>query len=346
VGWCKILTTELPVTNAALWAGRTSEYRAMLVAKESIWLSREDRAVLDADLGPRLAELGDKQVQNEAKRIAYRLDPAGFVDRLKAEENERHVSLRPASASMVRLSALLPLTQGIACQVSLGRQADSRRAAGDERSRGQVMADTLVERLTGQTTASQIPLSIDLIVTDQALFTTGPHRHEPAILLADGIAPVVIPADLARRAALDPTGESDVFLRRIFRHPATGELAAMDSVAREFPANQRRFLILRDQHCRTPYCGAPIRHADHIVPAQDGGPTQIDNGAGRCQACNHAKQAEHWTDTVEPDGTITTTTPTGHHYRSKVPRPPGSPPRRRAHPDIDVTVDLRWLNAA
>ncbi|KAA0019444.1 HNH endonuclease [Antrihabitans cavernicola] len=30
----------------------------------------------------------------------------------------------------------------------------------------------------------------------------------------------------------------------------------------------------------------PIRHRDHIVEHQAGGPTTADNGAGLCEACN------------------------------------------------------------
>ena len=45
------------------------------------------------------------------------------------------------------------------------------------------------------------------------------------------------------------------------------------------------FLRLRDQTYRTPYCDAPIRHADHVRPHSGRGPTAIDNGQGLCVAC-------------------------------------------------------------
>jgi hypothetical protein len=113
----------------------------------------------------------------------------------------------------------------------------------------------------------------------------------------------------------------------------------MDSQARRFTENQRLFLLLRDQTCRTPYCDAPIRHADHIHPHEDGGPTTIANGQGLCEACNYTKQAPDWHQQPTPDATgtittITTITPTGHHYRSHAPDPPGattkSNPERQA----------------
>ena len=69
-------------------------------------------------------------------------------------------------------------------------------------------------------------------------------------------------------------GQGDeVWLRRLYASPTTGELVAMDSRARLFPAGLARFIRLRDQVCRTPWCDAPIRHIDHVVPHVAGGPT-------------------------------------------------------------------------
>ncbi|WP_375499799.1 HNH endonuclease [uncultured Jatrophihabitans sp.] len=217
------------------------------------------------------------------------------------------------------------------------------------------MADTLVERITGQATADAVPVEIELIMTDTSLF--GPSTHgddthtdisddetteaagaaeadEPALLV--GFGP--IPAGLAREIALgtldksaDDTARRQI--RRLFLHPATGQLAAMESTSRLFTTNQRRFIRFRDQgHCRTPWCDAPIRHTDHVKPHSQGGQTHTDNGAGACQACNHAKQAPGWTTQPAPDGSIITTTPTGHQYRSQLPDPPGTAPRA---PDLD-----------
>ena len=119
VGWCAVLTRELPRTFAALQAGRISEWRAMIVARETIWLSREDRAVVDAELAPRLETWGDRRVEAETKKAAYRLDPHGFLERIRGAESDRRVSVRPAPEAMARLTALLPVAQGVAAYASL-----------------------------------------------------------------------------------------------------------------------------------------------------------------------------------------------------------------------------------
>ncbi len=100
----------------------------------------------------------------------------------------------------------------------------------------------------------------------------------------------------------------------------------MDSRARLFPDAARRFLITRDQICRTSWCDAPIRHIDHIDPAARGGPTSIGNGQGLCANCNYTKQSPGWTARMNPDGSIGVSTPTRHTATSPPPELPRSTP--------------------
>jgi hypothetical protein len=97
----------------------------------------------------------------------------------------------------------------------------------------------------------------------------------------------------------------------------------MESTRRTFDGNLRRLLLLRDQTCRTPWCGAPIRHADHVTDVADGGPTSLGNGQGLCERCNQTKTLPGWSaevlDATPGEHTVRTTTPTGHHYDSTAP---------------------------
>jgi hypothetical protein len=100
----------------------------------------------------------------------------------------------------------------------------------------------------------------------------------------------------------------------------------MDSRARLFPPGLRRFIQTRDDTGRTPYCDAPIRHLDHIIPWHENGPTNSTNGAGLCEACNHTKETPGWTVKPRPGPrhTIEINTPTGHNYHSAAPPLPGA----------------------
>jgi len=340
VGWAGILTTELPHTLAALQAGWITEWRAQFVARETAWLSAEHRRQVDTELAPQLESLGDRAVEATAKKLAYRLDPHGYLARISNAENERRVSLRPAPDTMAVLTGLLPVAQGVSVLASLRARADSLRSHGDQRSRGQIMADTLVERVTGQTTADAVPVEVRLVMTDQTLLNHGNTPDEPAHL--DGYGP--LPADLARRLARTAATNAGLWLRRLYTHPHTGALVAMESRRRRFAGELADVLIVRDQTCRTPWCGAPIKHNDHVKPVEDGGPTSEANGQGHCEACNYAKQAAGWHTHTSGGGAghqIETTTPTGHHYTS---RPPGLPRGSPRCPLEDLIVDL--LHAA
>jgi hypothetical protein len=268
-----------------LAAGRISEWRAQIVARETAWLSPMHRRVIDEEIAPHLESWGDRRVEAEVKKCGYRLDPTGYLARLSNATDDRTVTLRPAPDTMSYLTGLLPVAQRVAVLASLQRQADSLRSQGDDRSRGQIMADTLVERVTGQATAAAVPVEVNLVMTDQTMLNVGDAKDEPAHL--DGYGP--IPAAVARQlllAGAEGDESAQVWLRRLFTAPATEQLAAVDSRRRTFDGSLRRLLIARDQFCRTPWCDAPIRHADHVVAVEDDGRTEKANGQGLCEACN------------------------------------------------------------
>jgi hypothetical protein len=223
---------------------------------------------------------------------------------------------------MTYLTGLLPVAQGVALYAALTRQADTLKAGGDTRTRGQIMADTLVERVTGQATAPAVPVEVQLVMTDKTLLG---DDHEPARLVGHG----PIPAWLARSllAATGPIADhAKAWVRRLYTSPDTGALVAMDSRRRLFTGQLRQFLLIRDDVCRTPWCDAPIRHLDHPHRATDAGPTTADNSQSLCATCNQAKEAPGWAATASRDGprhTVTTTTPTGHTYTTTAPDPPG-----------------------
>ncbi|MEI2776733.1 MAG: DUF222 domain-containing protein [Tetrasphaera sp.] len=87
-------------------------------------------------------------------------------------------------------------------------------------------------------------------------------------------------------------------LRRAFTSPDRRDLIALESTARLFPPLLRSLLILRDDRCRMPHCDAPIRHADHAVPAAKGGPTSYQNGQGLSAGCNYTKDLPGFTTRV------------------------------------------------
>ncbi|GAB2938357.1 hypothetical protein GCM10027047_38580 [Rhodococcus aerolatus] len=180
------------------------------------------------------------------------------------------------------------------------------------------MADLLVERVTGQARAEDVPVAVDLIVSDATLLGAG---AEPAVV--SGCGPV--PAQVARELVADALdAEVPTWLRRLYADPA-GQLVALSTRQRFTADGLSALLRVRDQGlCRTPWCDAPARHDDHVVPHARGGRTDATGTQGLCEACNHAKEAAGWAARTVPGPrhTVETTTPTGHRYRSRAPAPP------------------------
>jgi len=376
LGMSRALVNEMPHTFAALQTGALNEWRATILVKETACLSLEDRAAVDAAVAgnPETLEgVGNKELTARAQQAAYALDARAQVKRAAKAETERYVSCRPAPDTMTWVGALLPVKAGIAVYAALTREADSLRARGDQRSRGQIMADTLVERVTGKTAAQPAHYEIQLVMTDRALLQ---GAIEPAYLAGYGIVPAQYARNLLRNtntrqnptggAVVGPAGSSadppppgtpagpdnppapqnppgapqetlqprpreaelDVWVRRLFTAPGTGQLIGMDSRARLMPTGLRRFIQARDAICRTPWCDAPIRHFDHIIAFNDGGETSAANGEGYCENCNLTKEANGWQAREIPGErhTVEITTPTGHTYTSSAPALPGTKP--------------------
>jgi hypothetical protein len=196
------------------------------------------------------------------------------------------------------------------------------------------MADTLVERVTGQEHAADVPVTVHLVVSDEALLAGG---HEPAVVLdGTGAGHGAVPAEVARNLVANGLDLDAAWLRAVYA-AGTGELVGTSSRQRFFVDGLAELLRVRDQGiCRTPWCDAPMRHLDHVNPVGRGGRTTLSNGQGLCAACNQAKEAAGWTSRSGTDPatgrhTVTTTTPTGQEYRSVAPEPPRTarPARRR-----------------
>lgn len=447
----RVLIETLPRTTRLLERGEISEWAAQEVAKNVFVLDDDKRAQIDAELEPRLPALTATRTGNVTRARAQELDPAAAVARAKRAVADRRTSLRPAPDGMSILRAVLPTKDGVAAHKTLTQVAKSAKSSGDERSKGQIMADTLVERVTGAKTVDEIPVEVNLLMTDTTLLNDddraawmdghpipgrlardialgvasepagirrSPNPEETESSGADddraaavperptGGGPITegdaakdaggeesLPAgdiqrdsdeplnrsgpvravqdELSREpdAMADPEGSSfeserpsgltgpspnDLtnaarWIRRLYTDPRTGELVAADPRRRLFRGEVRRFILLRDQRCRTPWRDAAIHDIDHATRYEDGGETTADNGIGHCQRFNLVKEIPGWTTTQQfgADGepsTLTITTPTGHRYTSSAPAlqppvdpvpadgPPADPPPRDPPP--------------
>ena len=149
VGLAVALHTELPHTRKALEQGRISEWQATLICKETACVDPDLRLRADERLAPDLGAVGDRTLERNAARVTAELDAAAVADRSRKAARDRRVTVRPAPDTMAYLTALLPATVAVAAYAALTSYTHLVVGEGDQRGRGQIMADTLVDRLTG-----------------------------------------------------------------------------------------------------------------------------------------------------------------------------------------------------
>jgi hypothetical protein len=337
------LVHELPVTMGLLEQGRISGRHAEAVA-EAAW--RLPRRVLPA-LEDRIAEQAPEQTlprfRQTLRRAAIWLDPATAEERHQRAAADRRVGFQPADDGMVELPVLLPAAQGQSVFTRLTAAARLLPAT-DPRSMDQKRADLLVEAVlsglpldASSLTASSLGASS--LTASSSDGRSGRQGHRPSIQVtvsADtllgldddpaelaGYGPIT--AQAARRLAADRSGT----WRRLLTDPDTGQL--LDISPHRYRPGQRLkdFVTARDFGCVFPTCNQPGYRCDyeHIQPFGQGGRTCRRNGALACRRHNNCKIGTGWSYQLNPDGSFTWTTATGHRYRG---RPPGLPvPSRR-----------------
>lgn len=388
LGFARAMRRDLAGTGRLLSTGQINERVAQAVHRETDHLEPTLRRQVDGELVGALPRLGVRAAANAARRAALAADPDGATKRATKAAADRAVWFKPQPDGMCKIVAFLPAPEGIAAFGALKKDTAAAMTTGaiDGRTRPQAMADLFVERLTGRPREAGLPVEVQLVMGTDQLFGDTPDTagspspagqsdpDGPAWL--DGYGP--IPAAMARAiiaghpALFGPTpveaDHAQAWVRCVLTDPVTGQVTAVDPRRRRFDGTVRRFIRIRDQLCRTPFCEAPIDDADHVHRFADGGPTNIDNGAGVCRRFNLVKEMPGWSvrvlhgppeegvdgadGTDPPPGhghTIEITTPTGKTYRSTAPpapcaatSPTGDDPTSVVEAFLTQRLDLRW----
>jgi Domain of unknown function (DUF222) len=273
LGIARALHFDLPGVRDLLAAGRISEEIAATVVSETRHLDAEHRRRVDEQVcAAEIEQLSPRRAAAVVSRLAYEADRAAYVARGRTARKDRRVGLRPAPDTMSVLSGFLPVEQGVACLAALRKHTDAVVAAGDTRTRSQIMADTLVERVTGQARATDVNVEVGIVLPVDAL--VDPDTGGAAEVTGHG----PIPAEIVHDVLADTCGRR--WWRRLFATP-TGGLVGADPRRRCFDGVLGHLIRVRDGgRCRDPFCDAPIRHLDHIHPHRAGGPTSLVNGRG------------------------------------------------------------------
>ena len=299
---------RLPRVQELFAEGQVSEPVMRAVVNESVSLAVDDFVVLDGEIAPLLPGLTPRRAGQLTARAVIRIDADAARDRAERNRSDQRVSLFPDTDGVAILQVRGPAEQIVATHTALDQWARTLRADGDERTVGQIMTQTLVERVTGQRYAEDVNVEVQLVMDAPTLIGQG---GEPVDLTGYGpISPAV--ADDILATAPNPT------IRRLLVDPIDGTLVVREPRRRHFDAPTAGHIRTRDRRCRQPGCDLKIRHNDHIHAHTLGGLSVHDNGQGLCTRSHTLKHLPGWVVTSKGKATIWQT-PTGHTYTSKPP---------------------------
>lgn len=330
------LTVAASPVREAMRAGELNEEQAGIVRRETDGLTPEDRDLVIERVSETFGRTSDRHLSDDVRSAAHRVDPELAARRAEAARADRHVSLRSARDGMAHLSAFLPAVEGRACLEALRKGAnaakrEARPAGEPARTPRQWMADLFAQRISGRDPMTQpADVQVNLLVPIDALMS----GKEPGYLPGYGPLPAGEVRDVLSQH------EDAIDVRRLFLHPATGQLVGMESTSRFFRGLLAQFVRLRDRRCRTPWCGAAITEIDHIVAHAKGGPTNAANAEGTCQRCNLIKEHPAWRVTGE--GVDVTVSSRGLEARSRPPVVSESSTPWSALEQYLVEVEWNW----
>lgn len=256
---------------------------------EAPWMADERHGTAGgaADPGRSAADL--ERSATEAEFASGYRDPDGFEDE----------SGPPFLASM-------PIDDGYGVSETDTRSMDQLRA--------DIFADLLLttDPSTARATAAE-SIRARISVTIAASTLTG---EDDRLSELDGHGPLL--SDLGRiLAGYAPSWD------RVFLDPR-GMAVRTDNYVPT--AEMKRYLRVRDQHCRFPGCRAPVQRCqiDHNHDHALGGATAIENLSLLCTAHHPLKHpdvrtADRWTARQRSDGVIVWTSPIGRSYADEPP---------------------------
>jgi hypothetical protein len=342
---------KLPRTLAALERGDLDERRAQELFTVVEHVDTDLARRIDAALVGEAAELSVARLGKRARELLLELDADAAENRRRQVQDGADVFCQDKGDGLATLGADLPAEEAAEAYELINHLAVLAKTDGDERPIHRIRTEiySLLLRYPGLLSGVQAHLTITA-----SLETLEGTSRAPAEVNGFVITPAQL-ADLLRRIdALGLQAPEDGSLtfgitdqdgrlltttskEELERRVRRGEgLDPPPPIDRYEPTDaQRRFVRTRDRTCRFPNCPQRVGWADqdHVVPHACGGETSCTNLCCLCRSHHRLKTfARGWIIQMQPDGTLTVTTPSGITRTTRPPglRPPPSEPSPRA----------------
>jgi len=357
---CRILFEDTPNIAAAFSRGEFTEPQIFTILNELQTVKAQRRTEFDDLFGqnPNMFEgMGRNRIKDTVRNftLSFNSDPVSKEHKTVEESRFARMTI-DEKKGCVKLTAQFPLLSGMGLKNYLYKESRKLNKKGDKRTKDQIRADILFSyMMIGEPSKMPINLQVGVIMTERALFQ---GEREPAFLEGYGY----IPAQEVREwigghqidneltfeemeAKLTPEHIEEIEvlteLARIYTAPGNQDLISMDSKARIFPEKLKKFVSIRDRHCRTPFCDGIVAETDHLEQYARGGKTNVHNSCGRCENCNKNKEAYGWIELTAMKGphTMLISPVSGMSYQSTAPPATGYVHK----PFPQLATDATWF---
>jgi len=357
---CRILFEDTPNLAAAFSRGEFTEPQIFAILNELQTVKAQRRTEFDELFGqnPNMFEcMGRNRIKDTVRNftLSFNSDPVSKEHKTAKEGRFARMTI-DEKKGCVNLTARFPLLPGMGLKNYLYKESRKLKKKGDERTKEQIRADILFSyMMVGEPSKMPINLQVGLIMTDRALFQ---GEREPAFLEGYGYIPAqevrewisghqidneLTFEEMEAKLTVEHIEQIEVLteLSRIYTAPGDQDLISMDSKARIFPEKLKKFIRIRDRHCRTPFCDGIVEEADHVKQHARGGKTSVHNSCGRCESCNKNKEASGWFEFTLMKGphTMLINPVSGMSYQSTAPPATGYVHK----PFPQLTTDATWF---
>jgi hypothetical protein len=331
------LSTELPLTLAALGSGTLSWQHGRIMCDETDGLDPAAAAALEAHFldphapnparGCPAGELTPGRFRAKARYWRERHHPVSIEARHAKCAKDRRLEYAPDRDGMAWLSAYLPADQAAGIWDRTTAAARALQGPTETRTLTQLRADVAAGWLltagagvdgtessvsAGSVPPGDVPSPRAQVLVTVPVFSLLGQTEEPAVL--DGYGPV--PPSMARRLVADGATS---FLR-VLTDPRDGAPLEIGRTSYRLTKPMRQWLRLRDARCTFPNCNnhSLDNDADHILAWADGGGTGITNLGQTCPKHHRLKHTTAWRPVgatrESPPGWIS---PAGRQYPSE-----------------------------
>ncbi|WP_162940072.1 HNH endonuclease [Gryllotalpicola protaetiae] len=320
------LTQSCQPTLAALSQGEIALGHARVIAREVAGLDGLAAGAAQDALLPYARRLSVGLFERKAREVVDVSDPVRVHDRHARAWASRHVSVDGARDGMATLTAYVDAGDAALIVTGLSNAAREARQAGDSRTRRQVEADFLVE----------LALEGEVVIRGEAerLVDKAPVVVELMVPAATAAGDDEAPGKIPGIGMIDPVKARELIarapsLKRILTDPITSAIIDFDRSTYRVPAELKRIIRLRDEHCRAPNCPRPQVDVDHTIDYAKGGKTARGNLAGLCENHHYVKHEAGWALAQYVEGILDWVSPSGRHYTTVpdviMPCPPPTP---------------------